>query len=389
MKRKRVLAAVACAMMLAMTACGGSQTEEKTSKAAETTAEATTAGVSSDGSGAETPAEAGLKLAAADYLSGEYDALPEDGETYSLSLAYAGGENTEGHIAMTALKEALEYYSNGKITLTLYPNGQLGSDAEMIASCIAGDIDIVMQCGSTHATFVPETQIFDTPFLFSGVDMKAVEEATTDSEFRDLYNAANEKAGLKCLMLKAAETMDLTSNKAVYSLDDLKGLKIRTAQTESRMLIWSSLGANPTPLAYSELYMALQNGTVEASDNIYSNDVTGGFGEQQKYIIPTDHFLVSVDLTMNLEKFQAMPVEYQNMLAKICEEVSHYDYALTLADIDHNLQTLIDEYDMEVCEISDDFRASMVEAAQPAIESAKQMVGNDALYEALDKSLGR
>ncbi|WP_434310347.1 TRAP transporter substrate-binding protein [Hominifimenecus sp. rT4P-3] len=389
MKARKIWTAMACTMACVLTACGGGQSGEKSSAAADTTAAVTTAEAAAGSSTAETTGEGSTSLAAAEYLSGEYDALPEDGEKYNLSIAYAGGENTEGHVVMSALKEALEYYSNGKITVALYPNGQLGSDAEMIASCIAGDIDIVMQCGSTHATFVPETQIFDTPFLFSGVDIKDVEAATIDSEFRDLYNAANEKAGLKCLMLKAAETMDLTSNKAVYSLDDLKGLKIRTAQTESRMLIWSSLGANPTPLAYSELYMALQNGTVEASDNIYSNDVTGGFGEQQKYIIPTDHFLVSVDLTMNLETFQAMPAEYQNMITKICEEISHYDYALTVADIDKNLQTLIQDYDMEVCEISDEFRTSMVEAAKPAIESAKEMVGNDALYEALDKSLGR
>ncbi len=343
--------------------------------------------LSTFGGAADVQAADAGSLAAAEFLSGEYDALPADGPTYNLVVGYAGGENTISHVVMQGFQEALNFYSEGKMTLTLYPNAQLGSDAEMISSCIAGDIDIVSQCGSTHATFVPETQIFDTPFLFSGVEIDKVEEALLNSDFRTMYNEANEKAGLKCLMLMAAETMDLTSNKAVYSLDDLKGLKIRTAQSESRMKIWSELGANPTPLAYSELYMALQNGTVEASDNIYSNDVTAGLGEQQKYIIPTDHFLVGFDTTMNLNKFNEMPAEYQNMLLKISEEITRYNYALTIADIEKNLQTLINDYDMEVCEISDDFRAALTEKAQPAIEATKALVGNDALYDALAAAL--
>ena len=107
---------------------------------------------------------------AASYLSGDYPKLPEDGPAYSLSIGHAMQESTESHKMLLALKDAVEKYSDGKITITIYPNSQLGSDSEMIASCVAGDMDMVLQCGSTHATFVPETVIFDIPFLFSGYD---------------------------------------------------------------------------------------------------------------------------------------------------------------------------------------------------------------------------
>lgn len=381
MKKTVRALAILCALALALSACGPKNpTPQNGSSGTSQNVSSGSENVSSKDNST---------LMAAEYLSGDYDALPADGATYNLVLAHASGENTTNHQVMLALKEALEYYSNGKMNLTIYPNGQLGSDAETISSCIAGDIDIVMQSGSTHATFVPETQIFDTPFLFSGIDIEKIEDVIVDSEFRDLYNQANENAGLKCLMLVASETMDLTSNRAVYNLDDLKGLKIRTAQSESRMKIWSALGANPTPLAYSELYMALQNGTVEASDNIYANDVSGGFGEQQKYIIPTDHFLVSFDATMNLDKYNSLPVEYQNMLSKICTELTHYNYALSVADIEKNFQTLVNDYNMEICEISDDFRAQLIEGSKPAVDAAKQLVGNDALYDALDRCLNK
>ena len=149
---------------------------------------------------------------------------PEDGPAYSLSIGHAMQESTESHKMLLALKDAVEKYSDGKITITIYPNSQLGSDSEMIASCVAGDMDMVLQCGSTHATFVPETVIFDIPFLFSGYDIEKIESVLTDSKFRDLYNQANEDGGLVCLMLRAGtDSMNLTSNKPVTSMEGPEG----------------------------------------------------------------------------------------------------------------------------------------------------------------------
>ena len=217
----------------------------------------------------------------------------------------------------------------GKVVLG---NSQLGSDSEMIASCVAGDMDMVLQSGSTHATFVPETVIFDIPFLFSGYDIEKIESVLTDSKFRDLYNQANEDGGLVCLMLRAGtDSMNLTSNKPVTSMEDLKGLKIRTAQVESRMAVWNALGANPTPMAFNELYMALQNGTVDAQDNNLSNALSSALYEVQEYLVPTHHMTPSMDLTMNKDKFYSMPQSYQDLLTAICEDMSAYDYDVCIA----------------------------------------------------------
>ena len=257
--KKLLSLALACTLTLGLASCGGTGTSTSSNAPASSSA-------------VESPA---AQFDAASYLSGDYPKLPEDGPAYSLSIGHAMQESTESHKMLLALKDAVEKYSDGKITITIYPNSQLGSDSEMIASCVAGDMDMVLQCGSTHATFVPETVIFDIPFLFSGYDSEKIESVLTDSKFRDLYNQANEDGGLVCLMLRAGtDSMNLTSNKPVTSMEDLKGLKIRTAQVESRMAVWNALGANPTPMAFNELYMALQNGTVDAQDNNLSNALT-------------------------------------------------------------------------------------------------------------------
>lgn len=391
--KKLMALGLSTAMVFGMTACGSSNNSSSSADtkaaAAETTAAAGSAAASADSDAPFAVSDYGLDINCMDFLSGEYTELPADGPTYNFSVAHASTETSDGHLVLVDLKNALEYYSGGKITLTIYPNGQMGSDSEMISSCIAGDIDIVYQSGSTHATFVPETVIFDTPFLFTGYDFDKTENIILDSEFRDLYNEANEKAGLVCLMLRACETMNLTSNRAVNSLEDLKGLKIRTAQAESRMAIWTALGANPTPLAFSELYMALQNGTVDAQDNLLGTAVVSGLAEQQKYLIPTRHMVAGFDMTMNKDKFYSMPEEYQAFLREICKELSLMDATIGHTKEEGYYQQLQDDFGLEVCEISDDFAAQLKEAAAPAIEQVKGLVGNDELYSTLEKLLNQ
>lgn len=367
--------ALAASMAFSLAACGGSSAASSGAAAAPAASGAAAASGSSDA------------LKGAEYLSGDYTPLPADGPTFELTLGHAGAETAFQHEFCTAFASALSYYSDGKIHVTVYPNSQLGSDSEIIASVIAGDVDIAYQSGSTHASLVPETQIFDTPFLFSGYDMDKIQQILTAGEFRDLYDAANEKAGLKCLLVCAATSMNLTSNRPVTTLEDFKGLKIRTAQSESRMAIWSALGANPTPLAFSELYMALQNGTVDAQDNSFENAVTSGAAEVQKYLIPTQSMMPSMDLTMNLNKFNSMPQEYQDLILKISDELLAYDIA-TLRTTDQGFHDqLINEYGLEECELTDDVRTQMREAAAPAVNAVKAAVNNDALYTALQSEL--
>lgn len=382
--KKLLSLALACAMTLSLAACGSSSSPGgQASSGGQTPSNSAGTPNSSAGTSASEVKTPNVE----DYLSGDYTKLPADGPTVNLTLGHAMQEATDSHKMLLELKAALEKYSDGKITMTIYPNGQMGSDNEMIASCLAGDIDLVYQSGATHATFVPETNIFDTPFLLAGYESAKIEEVLTNSEFRDIYNAANEEGGLVCLMLRASGATYLTANKSVTSMVDLSGLKVRTAQSEARMAVWRSLGANPTPMSFNELYMALQNGTVEAQDNMLSNIVNSALFEVQDYLIPTKMATPAFDLTMNKDTFYALPAEYQALLWEICEDLTSYDYALSNAMEDVYYNQLLGECGMTACEVSSEFLADMVEAVAPAIESAKQGVGNDALYDALDKLL--
>ena len=376
--KKLISLALSCAMILSLAACGNDgQTNQSGGNQG--------GGSGSQGNAVQSPAE---NFKPEDYLSGNYTALPADGPSITLTIGHAMQETTDSHKMMLALKSALEQYSGGKISVTIYPNSQIGSDAEMIASCVAGDVDIVYQSGSTHNTFVPETNLFDIPFLLSGYDKDKIYDVLTEGEFRDLYNQANEDGGFVLLMLRAgADGMDFTANRSAASVADLKGLKIRTAQVEARMALWDALDANPTPMAFSELYMALQNGTVEGQENNLSNTLNSAVYDVNKYLFRTNHSTPSLEMTMNKDKFYAMPQEYQDLLTQICKELSRYDWDVCAAMDDYYFDCLTKEHGMTACEISDAFLSELKEKAAPVIDSAKASVGSDSLYDTLVSEL--
>lgn len=378
--KKIISIALSCALTLGLAGCGNGSAPASNGTSAQP-------GSSSQSAAAASPA---ASILAESYLTGNYPKLPADGPAVTLTIGHAMQESTDSHKTLLALKKALETYSDGKISVTIYPNAQIGSDSEMIASCVAGDVDMVYQTGSTHATFVPETSLFDIPFLLAGYDKDQIYEAITEGSFRDLYNQANEAGGFVLLMLRAgSDGMCFTSNKPASSVADLKGLKIRTAQVESRMALWSALGANPTPMAFSELYMALQNGTVEGQENNLSNTLNSAVYEVNDYLFRTNHSSPSMELTMNKDKFDSLPQEYQDLITQVCKDLSRYDWDVSAAMDDYYFECLTGEHGMTACEISDTFLNELKEKAAPVIETAKAAVGNDALYEALVAEMTR
>jgi len=317
----------------------------------------------------------------------KYPVLPVDGPKYNFAMATSAPEKSTAYIIMSKFKDTLESSSNGKMTVDLYPNGQLGNDSELAASCLQGNITMVLQSGSTHSTTIPQAAIFDTPFLLAGYDSAKIEDVIINSDFRKMYNSYYENGGYKLLTVKVVDSMNLSSNVPVNSLKDLKGLKIRTAQSESRMSFWQSLGANPTPLPYGELYMALQQGLVSASDNVYSNVVSGKLVEQQKYIIPTNHMLPSMELIMNKKIYDELPAEYQKLLDMVSIDANHFDFEISRADQDESYRQIVEDYGLEVCEVSDEFRNEMITAAKSSIDATKKLVNDDKLYQMLEDNL--
>ena len=260
---------LALVMVLSMTGCGQTQKPGENSGSQP-------AGPSSTGANA---------------IESQFGTLPADGPEIQLVLASDAVEGAVHSQAAYHFAELIEKESQGKITMTYYPNAQLGSDTEILNSCVTGDIDMDLMSGGLAQSIIPESCMFNIPFLNNAKDLDAIIKTMTEGEFRDAFDACYEKAGLKLVVLSLGQSFELSTRKPVNTVDDIAGLKLRTVPGESYMAIWEALGANPTPLAYSELYTALQQGVVDSAENDYTSFMLKEHHKTDngKYITETHH----------------------------------------------------------------------------------------------------
>lgn len=325
---------------------------------------------------------AGPSSAGANAIESQFGTLPADGPEIQLVLASDAVEGAVHSQAAYHFAELIEKESQGKITMTYYPNAQLGSDTEILNSCVTGDIDMDLMSGGLAQSIIPESCMFNIPFLNNAKDLDAIIKTMTEGEFRDAFDACYEKAGLKLVVLSLGQSFELSTRKPVNTVDDIAGLKLRTVPGESYMAIWEALGANPTPLAYSELYTALQQGVVDGHDQMLSNILSVKFYEQANYVIMTNHNFGSFTIVMNLEKYEALPEAYKEFLDQIGNYMSGY-LSRSWQDSQAADRETLEGLGMVFVDLTDEQLVEIKEKGAEGIARVEAMVQNDdiiALY---------
>lgn len=285
--------------------------------------------------------------------------------------------NPESSVASQAalkFKEEIEARSNGVITVKVYANGELGTVPENDQALCDGTIQVV--CGVSGGLVDPSLSYFDLPCLVSTSD--AFEklfgrgtELRTETERR--YN----DMGMQVLSLVASGFSIISSNKEVRSYSDLSGLNIRVSENPIFMEEFRDWGCTPTPVGFGELYVALQQGLVEAQNNTLDTTVSSLLYEQQKYIINTNHAVSPLGIYMNLEFYNNLPDDARNLINWVCENViDDYTRELSKAATETALQTVKDA-GLEIIDFTDEDRAQMLEAAQPVYNMVADLVGQD------------
>jgi len=174
-------------------------------------------------------------------------------------------------VAMQSFKRSIESRTSGRISVRLYPNNQLGNQRDVVEGLQIGSIE-VSNIASVMSAFVPETNLFELPFLF---DSPAHFDSVLDGAIGQSLQPAFERRGLHLLgYFDAGERHIMTTSRPVQTLEDMRGLKIRTMENPLHLAAFRAFGANPLPMAYGELYTALEQGVIdggEAADpNYYS-----------------------------------------------------------------------------------------------------------------------
>lgn len=266
--------------------------------------------------------------------------------------------------------------TGGKFKIDYHPNSELGGDEDLLRQIKSNDIQIVVMQMAPVTAIIPEMAVFDMPMAFAKYDGKTIDKVLNgDGEFRKKLSAAYEKAGLHYLGILQNATFRLTTaNRALNTLNDFKGLKIRTMSNKNHMAFWTALGANPTPLAWPEVYFALQSGTVEAEENAADTVVSANFNEVQKYLADTNHILYANQIAINKKAYDALDPAYQKALNQAVEE-ARKEMAGKLGDVDKKNQEDLKKKGMTIITYNKDFFDQVL--ALPGVKALNEKIDKD------------
>ena len=240
-----------------------------------------------------------------------------DTQTYAWPLGTSSPEDTVTQIYAEKFADEVYRLSDGQMVIQVYPNSVLGGDRELLESCKDGDIPFVVQNTAPQVTFLPDIAVFDMPCLFDSI--QDVREHIDNPEFMDQINKVYKDGGYELLGYADQGFRVMTSNKDVFTANDLKGQKIRTMENPYHLLFWKSLGANPTPMTFSEVYIGLQQGTIDAQENPYEVIVSNRLYEQQDYVIETNHLPHLISLIVSSEFMDSLPEDQQAIIREAAE----------------------------------------------------------------------
>ncbi|MBL3586633.1 TRAP transporter substrate-binding protein [Rhodovulum sulfidophilum] len=259
--------------------------------------------------------------------------------------------------------ETLAEKSGGEIGLQVFPNGLLGNDPTMINSVRAGALDIMVTGNPFFTSLAPELNVLDLPYLFHDRDHVA---RVLDGEIGDRLRTDFEGTGLYALALWETGWRHVTnSRRPVETPDDIKGLKIRTTPNPAHIEAFRLLGAVPTPMAFTELFTALEMGAVDGQENPTTLILNSRFYEAQKYLSLTQHAFTAAPLVTNAAKLDAMDEDMRALLIETAQEGARRQRAMNVEREVTSLAKLREE-GMEVVETPDRkaFRAIVAEPVQ-------------------------
>lgn len=267
------------------------------------------------------------------------------------------------HKAALKFAELVKEYSQGRIEIKVFPNSQLGGPAEMFSQLQSGDLEMVYGGINTMAWIGggEPYEITSMPFLYRDYDH--MRRALKAGFFQPVQKQVEEATGIKIVNM-AGDTAPrgLSTNRSAKSVKDLKGLKIRTAASETALRLWKHFGALPQQIAYAELYMALKTGVVEAQENGALVVASSKFYEVQKFYIRTDYIRDIETFYMSMPLWNRLSDKDKNLILKASEEAGGYETELTLKVIEDSYKILREKMTVtEPPELDiDSFRNSVV-----------------------------
>jgi TRAP-type transport system periplasmic protein len=294
----------------------------------------------------------------------------------SLKLGYSLAPTSHYGVGATAMGEELERLSDGKFTIEQFPANALGGEREMVEGAQIGTVDLVVTSTGPVGNFVPDTLITDIPFLFRDYDhAHAVLDGPIGQAILDQFP----NHGLVALAWGENGFRNLTNSvRPIRTPEDSRGLKVRTMENQVHMQAFQQLGVLPTPMAFPELFTALQQGTVDGQENPIGVILSANFSQVQKHLSLTQHVYSPALIIMAPSVWDGLSEEEQGWFKEAAAAGAKAMRAKVREDAENGVAQLKAQ-GMEVVEDVD--RAAFEEALQPAFAAFAQRFGQEKIDE--------
>lgn len=242
-----------------------------------------------------------------------------------MRLGHGLPEDHAVHKAVVRFADLVKERSNGEIEIKVFANGVLGGEREMLEQVQNGVLELTKASASPLETFSTDYKVFNLPFVFRDRDhfFKVLTSPVGESIL-----ASSKKRGFIGLAYYDSGARSFYAKKAINTPDDLKGMKIRVQQSPTTIKMIQALGATPTPMAWGEVYSALQTGVVDGAENNVTALTNGRHGEVCKFYSETEHQIVPDVLVMSSTRWDSLKKAHQEIIKKAAIDSFEYQKSL-------------------------------------------------------------
>lgn len=276
--------------------------------------------------------------------------------------------------AADRFKKVVEERLAGRVTVEVYPSGQLMSDDDSLDALAFGEVQMIAISLSKLDRLTQKFQIFDLPFLFP--DLQAVEKFQSSDHGQALLTSMVDRKILG-LSFWHNGMKQFGGPVPMHTPAAAKGLKFRIMESDVLQAQILQIGGNPQKMAFGEVYQALQTGAVDAQENTWSNIYSSKFYEVQAYVTETNHGYLGYLLTVNPDFWNALPDDIRNELATIVQEVSVWANEQSVSINHAGKEKIAASGRTEVVVLTTEERASWQQAMRPVWEKFSDNIGSD------------
>ena len=294
-------------------------------------------------------------------------------EPLKIQLAHADTESEDGiHQKMAVLFQGyVSDLSGGTMEIEIVGNGQLGGERDLVEGMQLGTIEMASTANMVLSNFDPRFAVLDLPYLIT--DYETAYRVLDSDVIQDLQDSFAEQSGVRVLAYGQGGFRQVIGNVAVNSLADMHGMKVRVPESDIYIDTFSALGANPTPLAYSETFTALQQGPVDAFEITPAVVLSAGFWEVCSDMNMTNHLFSPNPLMISENLFQSLTEEQQDILTEAAAKAAA-DQRQWLEDGEADTMAQLEEKGMTI--------------NYPDLEELQNAVADSGLYEKYQETIG-